>query len=217
MKRKTTFVAGVAAALVLALAAGAARAQAPGYTKVGFVNIEGVLQKYDKAKTFKAEMEEMKKPFKAELEKLQTEIVAWSKELPKLPDVKERERYEAGIVHNKRKIEDLNKEVQRKIGKRWEEQMVQLYKEVHTGVQGYAAANGYHAVFAYADPVELDPFSFPMIQRRIAGMSSGAAMTAFYVAPGLDITTAVADQLNRSTAGGAGAPVQGTPASLPRN
>jgi Skp family chaperone for outer membrane proteins len=209
VKSKTVLIAAVAAVLTLTVGASQARAQ---YSKIGFVNIEAVLQKYQKAKAFKDEMEELKKPYKAQLDKLQTEIVAWSKDLAKLTDPKEKERYEAGIVHHRRKIEDLKKEVERNIGKRWEDQMIQLYKEVHENVKTYAAANGFHAVLAYADPTELDPFSFPMIQRKVQGMSSAAALTAFYVDPNLEVSAGVANQLNQRYGG---ATVPGTPVSRP--
>lgn len=168
-----------------------------GASKVAVVNIGAVFQKYEKAKFYKDEMEGMLKPFRLEAEKLKKEILDWKKamEHPKF-DPKERERYEAGIVANNRKLEDLDREARKRIGKKQEEQIVALYKEVNLIVNGYAQSNGIQLVLAYGDPIEGDHFNFGNINRKMQGMDLGVCNPMFFV-PGADITGAIIDTLNR--------------------
>ena len=54
------------------------------------------------------------------------------------------------------------------IGKRQEEQLIVIYKEIVAQTQGYAAANGYHAVMAYGDPTDQnDLFNVMNIDRKL--------------------------------------------------
>jgi Skp family chaperone for outer membrane proteins len=176
---------------------------APAQTRIAFVNIEIVFQNYTKAKNYKKEMEDAVAPFRAEAEKLKADMIKWQRELDdptsptKIPDFN-KERWAEGIKANKRKLEDLSAQVGKVIGKKNEEQVTQLYKEVNDMVQRHAAQNGFHAVLCYGESTKLSPLGFENISRKVQGMEGTGCLSFMYVAPGLDISQAVTDALNRN-------------------
>lgn len=214
--KKITIMAGALAVLSAAylgsqlLAQPQAPASPPAQTRVAFVNIVTVFQNYTKAKVYKEEMEALLKPIKDRGERLRAEIMKWQQDLQNDPkvygDATKREQYEQGILKNKRDLEDLGREAQRLVGKKNEEQVVQLYKEVNEAVKKYALASGFHIVLAYGENSKTDTMNFANISRKVQGMEMGGAIVPMYMADGLDISLAVADSLNRSMphAGGSG-------------
>jgi Skp family chaperone for outer membrane proteins len=173
-------------------------AVAPAQTRIAFVNIAYVFQKYEKAKVYKGEMDALLKPYKEQIEKLKKDIESWVTQMkdPNFPQ-KNKEWYEQSIVNHKRKIEDLNRDAQTKFMKKTEEQTVQIFKEVKGAVQAHAVANGFHVVMAFAEPIEGDPDSLPNINRKVQGMDMGGGVCPMFFVPGLDISRAVTDTLNR--------------------
>src|SRR5262249_36340348 len=154
---------------------------------------------------------------RAQGDKLKKEIMSWQ-EAMNHPSFKkeERERYEQAIVANKRKLEDLDREARAKIGKRQEEQITILYKDVSDKVDAYAKNNGIHIVLAYGEQFEGDLFAFPNLNRKMQGMDLGS-VHPLYVMPGLDISNAVIDVLNQSYRAAGGAAVPATPTSNGKN
>ena len=96
-----------------------------------------------------------------------------------------------------RALEDLDAQARRLIGKKQETQLIQLYKEIHAGVQQHAQQNGFHIIFAYGDPPDQDQFTFQNINRKMTGMDMGASI-AYYVQTGLDVSNDVLARLNAS-------------------
>jgi Skp family chaperone for outer membrane proteins len=179
-------------------------ASPPAQTRVGFVNIVTVFQNYKKAMIYKEETEALIKPNREKAERLRMEMQKWQQDLQNDPKIysnpAERERYEHFILKNKRDIEDLARDVQRLVGKKNEDQIVQLYKEVNDAVKRCALAGGFHVVLAYGENQKqgADPLNFANISRKVQGMEMGGAIVPMYMADGLDISMAVADSLNRS-------------------
>jgi len=216
VNRTLALVAGLAIVLGLAYAKGhnaQAQAQAQTFTKVGYVNIGVIFTKYQKATAFKKELEEAVKGIKVEIETLGKQAKQWedymrTKDFPE----KSREQYEAGIRGNKRKIEDLQLQAQKSIGKRQEEQLIVIYKEIVSATQGYAAANGYHAVMAFGDPTDQnDLFNVMNIDRKLKGMDLGG-IVPLYFDRSLDVSEAIVGTLNASYRP---QPVTGTGTSVP--
>lgn len=200
-----------------AQAGGQAPQQAPQLTRVAFVNIAKIFQDYEKAKFYKKEMELAIEPKRLLREKLAKEIVHWKTDMSKPTfDPKEKERYERGILNNQRQLEDLEREIRQMLGQRNEQQYLQLYKELSDAVGRYALANNIQVVLAYVEPTQGDPFSLMNIMRKVQGMDMSGGMTGMFMASGLDISTAVVDQLNHNyrAAGGAAVP-NITPTSFP--
>ena len=186
-----------------------AAVQAPAQTRIAFVNVAYVFQKYKKAELYKNEMENSLKPKKAEIDKLKDDVIKYTNELakPGLP-AQSKEQYEKYITWARRQIEDKTKEMQQAFLKKMEEQTVQIYKEVDAVVRAQAVANGFHIVFAYAEPIEGDLYSLPNINRKVQGMDLGGGVSPMYFHPGLDISNSVVNTLNSQHAARAGTAVQ---------
>ena len=212
MKRSLIFVGGLLALAATAYvgtrlwAQGTGTPAAPAQTRIAFVNIEIVFQNYNKAKTYKEEMEKTVAPFRAEAEKLKADMMKWQRELEdpvsqtKIPDFN-KERWAEGVKANKRKLEDLSAQVGKLVGKKNEEQVTQLYKEVNDMVQRYAGEKGFHVVLCYGESTKLSPLGFENISRKVQGMEGTGCLSFMYIAPGLDISQPVTDALNRNYPG----------------
>lgn len=210
MKRTMFFVGGLAALASLAYVGTRLSAQgtgtpaaaaAPAQTRIAFVNIETVFQNYTKAVTYKKEMEKTIEPFKTEADKLKAQILQWQKELGDPASLKDpkfnKEQWEEGIKLYKRKLEDLSAQVGKIVGKKNEEQVVQLYQEVNEAVKAYAVSNGFHAVMCYGESTKLPAMGFENISRKVQGMEGTGCLSFMYIAPGLDISQPVTEALNR--------------------
>lgn len=177
--------------------------QAPAQTRIGFVNVAYVFQKYRKAQVYKDEMENSLKPKKQEIDKLKDEVLRYSQELQKQGiSAQNKEQYEKYITWARRQIEDKTKEMQQAFLKKMEDQTVQIYKEVNEVVRVQAQSNGFHIVLAYAEPIEGDVLSLPNINRKVQGMDLGGGLSPMYFHPGLDISQGVVNTLNAQYAGG---------------
>lgn len=206
MKRTIALVAGLATLAAayfgsqLVAQTGAPIGQPPAATKIAVINIGAVFMKYEKAKFFKQESETILKPFRDEGEKLRKLVVDWQTALAKVPNPLTEEQKKTGertIIDCKRRLEDLEREARVKIGKRNEEQLVQLYKEIDSAVKGYAQSNGIHLVLGYGEPTDQDLFSFMNIGRKMGAMDNGGVIP-LYASGGLEISEAVVQTLNRS-------------------
>src|SRR5437899_1376357 len=200
----TWMVAALATVATLCLA-GQARAQGTG-TRVAVVNIGVVFTKYDKAKTFKEEMERELKPFKDEAEKIKKQVLDYQSAInnPKVPE-KDKEQYAAYLRTLKRQLEDLDLEARKKIGKRQEEHLVQLYREVSNQIQTVASSNGIHLVLGFGEPPNEDLMSFMNINRKLTGMDMGSTVPLFFHSS-LDISDHVVTALNQAYRATAGTP-----------
>lgn len=198
MKRMTWFVAALVGAATLNLT-GQVHAQATG-TRVAVVNIGVVFTKYQKAVNFKAEMEATLKPFKEKAEQIKKNVLAYQAGIadPKT-DVKLKEQYQQAVISLKRQLEDLDIEARKTIGKRQEEHLIHLFKEVSDHIQRVASANGFHLVLGYGEPPDTDLMTFANINRKLTGMDMGGTVPLYFHS-GLDISEVVVQSLNRSVA-----------------
>lgn len=196
MKRMTWMVAALATVTTLCLA-GQARAQGTG-TRVAVVNYGVVFTKYEKAKNFKEEMERELKPFKEEAEKIKKSVLEYQTAYnnPKVPE-KDKEQYAAYLRTLKRQLEDLDIAARTKIGKRQEEHLVQLYREVSNQIQTIASSNGIHLVLGFGEPPNEDLMSPKNIDRKLTGMDMGYLVPLYFHAS-LDISEHVVAALNQA-------------------
>ncbi len=177
-----------------------ATTQAQPGTKVAVVNIGHVFNKYNRAIAFKTQLEREFEPFKAKAKKLTDEMKTWEDEMrnPKATpkDVETRQEY---IKRNKRDLEDLGVEMQRMLGKKQEENLVTLWKEVNMGISKVSEAYGFQIVFGFGDPLDKALMDlFPNINRKMQAMDGGAAVP-LYVHGSVDLSHAVTETLNRWT------------------
>ncbi len=200
MKRMTWMVAALAMALTIGLA-GQAHAQQTG-TRVAVVNIGTVFNKYQKAIDFKKMMENTLQPYKDRAEKMKKDILGYQGGAsdPKT-DPKLREQYQQAARRLKLDLEDLDVEARKVIGKKQEEHLIQLYKEVSTHIQAVASSNGIHLVLGFGEPPDAELYTFANINRKLTGMDMGAMVPLYYHST-LDISEVVAASLNRSYGSG---------------
>ncbi|MCI0377748.1 MAG: OmpH family outer membrane protein [Gemmataceae bacterium] len=197
------------AALVAFGFAGRAHAQqpAPTHTRVAVVNVGLVFSKYEKAMAFKTEMEKLLDPFKKQEDAIKADMKKYGEALEKYGktvDEKTRDSYQQYLLSLKHKLEGLTMEARTKVGKRQEDQIVTLYKELSDATARYAQANGFHLVLGYGEQVDSkDLFSIMNINRKMNGMDLGSTNPLFFVG-GVDISTGIADTLNAAFRGAGG-------------
>jgi Skp family chaperone for outer membrane proteins len=175
---------------------------APAQTRVAFVNVGLVFQKYEKYVLYKKEMEKTIEPFRAEAETYKKEILQWQRDLEntdpsRTPKGFNKEQWLEGVKDRKRKLEDLNSRVGKLISQKSEQQLVQLYNEINEAIKAHALDRGFQVVLSYSDPSNLPANTFPAISRKLQSMEGTGALNFMYIAPGLDISQAVIDTLNR--------------------
>ena len=176
-------------------ATGAAHAQ-PG-TRIAIVNVGYVFNKFDRAATFKAEIEDLLKNPKKDAMKMIDDMKAWDAESKKPGlDPRKKDEYEAAVRNTKRKLEDMNLEIQKLIGKKQEDNLVTLWKDVNMGIETIAKAWGYQIVLGYGDPMEKEMMAlFPNINRKMQAMDMGSSVP-LYVHGSVDLSKPVTDTLN---------------------
>jgi Skp family chaperone for outer membrane proteins len=222
VKRTVAFVAGLAAvgAGVVYLSsrlsaqappAGQPAAQAPATTRVAAVNTIHILKNYNKFKTFQTELKGIAAPYEAKDKEWKDGLKKYKDALEKNPQDPNRDKLENGIKQFQRAIEDNALEGRKALAKRSDEQLVQLFREIENAIGRYAAANGFHLVFQYDEPVvQAERESAQAIQRRMNGIAQTGCVGLTYSAPGLDITQSVLTNLNSAApAGGNVTPVSG--------
>ena len=189
--------------------AGRLQAQQSG-TRMAIVNVGLVFSKYEKAMFYKQELETTLKPYKEKGEKINAEAKKYGDPLKekRVTDPKLKEQYEQYLLKLKRDMEDVDREARNLIGKKQEDQIITLYKEVIGAIQLFAQQNKYELVLGYGQQIEGDINSFANINRIMQGMDLGST-TPLFIAPvgGVDISQPVVDALNsRYRAGGGVAP-----------
>src|SRR4051794_22095342 len=87
-------------------------------TRVAIVNVGLVFSKYDKARFYKAELENTLKPFKEKGEIIANEMKKYAEPLKKgsVTDPKLKEQYEQYLLKLKRDMEDLDMQARKLIG-----------------------------------------------------------------------------------------------------
>lgn len=166
-------------------------------TKIACVNVGQVFNNYVRAKAFKEELEKTVAPFKDRGKKLLDDIKNMQDAAQKPGfDPKYRDSYELQIRKNKRELEDMQLEIQKLIGKRQEDNMMTLWKEINMGIKAVSESAGYQIVLAYGDPIEKEMQLVPNVSRKMQAMDSGAIIP-IYVHGSADISDWVTRTLNR--------------------
>jgi Skp family chaperone for outer membrane proteins len=170
---------------------------ASGGTRIAVVNVGTVFTKYAKAVTFKTELQQIIKPYKDKADGWRKEMISYQEMIQKSDFGKyKKEDLEKAILDRKRALEDMDRDVRNLVGKKQEDQLVQLWKEVNNGIKLYAKTRGFQIVFGYGDPIDEKEWdTFPNINRKMQGMDLGG-VCPLYIADGLDISADVVTSLN---------------------
>lgn len=174
------------------------KAPANGTTRVAVVNLGIILTKYERASALKEEMQTAIKNLQEEAKRLQENINLWQSAVQK-NEFKEgtKEEYEEKLIKARRRIEDLSRLAQTKFGKMSQTHLLTLWSDVHEAVKDYCGQHHIDLVIAYGEPVKNDAASiFQSITRKIGAVDGGGSMPIF-MAPGVDISEAVTEFLNK--------------------
>lgn len=169
-----------------------------GTVRVAVVNIGYVFNKYERAQAFKLELEKTLDPFKVKVKKMNAENENWAQML-RNGDFTAfgKEQLIAMIEKNQTDLEEMERNVKDLLGKKQEDNLVQLWKEVQGGIKTYAIQHKIELVFGYGDPMEKEMLDlFPNVNRKMQAMDLGSTVPLF-MAPGTDIAEGVADLLNK--------------------
>ena len=163
------------------------------------------------------EMKEVFTPLQVKTKAKTTQLEALNKEGQMKPEMRETIEKQMRVL--KRELEDLSNEAQALIGKKQDEQVVLIYREVQEAAQRVAVAHGYDMVLHYNDPTtSAEYWSAGNIVRK---MQAGACMP-IYFAPGIDISADVVNALNQAysrvapPAAPAGSAITPTSATTPK-
>jgi len=174
-------------------------------TRIALVNLATVIRLYSKAQNFQKQLiEDAKKLDHDYLEpirlKLTTTQAAYQK--PETPQA-QREQLEREIRQLQLQMRNTEEDARKQMNAKQSDWTVQLYKEIDGMVKSYAKSCDIELVLFFSDPInpanEYDP---AVIQNRL----SMRAALPMYAAPGMDISEAIANELNRKIGPAAAAP-----------
>jgi Skp family chaperone for outer membrane proteins len=186
-------------------------------SRIALLNLHHVVKNYQKAVALNNEMKEVFTPLQVKTKAKTTQLEALNKEGQMKPEMRETIEKQMRVL--KRELEDLSNEAQALIGKKQDEQVVLIYREVQEAAQRVAVAHGYDMVLHYNDPTtSAEYWSAGNIVRK---MQAGACMP-IYFAPGIDISADVVNALNQAysrvapPAAPAGSAITPTSATTPK-
>ena len=166
-------------------------------TRIAVINLGQVIKNYVKFKNFEDQLKKREDWYQQQYEEKKRQIVEREGKLKEpATSADDRERYTREITILQRQIQDLADDGKKKLGKEQFDAMVQTYKEVHDAVNRYATNANLDLVLHYNDGIGEDAYNPMIFSRKLA---NGACMP-MYIAPGMDITDAVTQILNRNVA-----------------
>lgn len=206
---------GFVASKITAQNTGAVR-PAEARSKVALLNLSHVLKNYTKAMAIQNELKDMFQPLQTRQKAKAAQMQQLAKEAQAKPDQREILERQARAI--KRELEDLDNEAQTLLGKKQDETLVNLYKEVQDASSRVAMASGFDMVLHYNDATTSADYWSPA---NIARKFQAGACMPLYFTPGTDISADVINALNTAYskanpgAGAAGSGVTPTGATAP--
>jgi Skp family chaperone for outer membrane proteins len=174
----------------------AAASHAP-QTRIALCNLSAVIKGYKKYQNFQTEIQSEVKKFQEKDKEIRDNIKKCADAIqdPKTPADKKAE-YEKWLQAYKHQLEDNTAEGKAVLGKKSDDQMVILYKEVREVAQRYATSHGIELVLHYNDADEKnEPAIFNSPANVARKMQAGACMPLF-ITNEMDITEALIGMLN---------------------
>ncbi len=195
MKRKVAVLAGVGALALAVYLGSRLTAQtstvARPTSKIAVINVPLVIKHYKKYQTYEGELKKIADGYEAEEAKLKKEMLSLQ-ELAQKPEAN-RDKLEEDMKELKRRHEDLGQRFKKEMGKKQEDQLVQLYKEIEAMVARVAVSRGFEMVLQYTDVIEAkDKYNPVFVQRKVLG----GMCLPLYIQSGLDISGDVIANLN---------------------
>jgi Skp family chaperone for outer membrane proteins len=190
-------------------------AQQPAPTRIGMLNMVEVVKNYKKAQNMESELRRVQQEWDNKLKPFRDQMNAFKGKYQS-PGLSQAEREQIERDVRKLQIDGTNMEEDAKkdLAKRSGEVYKQIYREVEDAVNRFASSNGYAAVFFYNDAVTPDEKYNPTNVAR--KFSLPAAAMPIYIAPQVDITSFICNNLNALYASSA-APASGTVPGQPNH
>ncbi len=173
-------------------------------TRIGLVNLTYVIKNYDKYKEFQLEVKKFVEPFQERDAELRSQLEELRKKAAKpslVPtageDSEEKTKDEALEEKAKkiqREIEDNNAKVKLKMGKRSDDKMKVLYKDVMEATQSYATTHDLDLVLHYNDAITHEDL---LSAQNIARKLNTGALMPLYSKEELDISLDLVALLNQ--------------------
>jgi Skp family chaperone for outer membrane proteins len=163
-------------------------------TRIGLLNISYVLKNYKKYQAYQDEVkgsyktfDDQAKSLQLQMEKLRTEAQNPQTQKEKLPGIEKEMR------KLQQQLQEVNEDAKAALGKKGDEMMVIMYKEIQTAASRIAADRGFDLVMHYNDVVDsADYYTAPNVARKI---QAGACMPLWY-ANGMEVSLDVVNALN---------------------
>lgn len=163
--------------------------------KTAYVNLTVLIKGYTKYQRYQTDTKTQIEKIDAKVKRVKGQLDAEMKAATQ-PDLTpdDREAIQKKVRELQRQLEDLTVEGRSVVGKTSDGAMVELYKDIREVVAAYARQEGLDAVLHYNDatPGTPDFYAPPNVARKI---QAGSAMP-LYLAPGIDITEAILNELN---------------------
>jgi len=161
-------------------------------TRIGLLNLTFVIKNYDKYKQFQDEVKVLLEPFQTKDADLRQQLAELRKRAEAQPS--QREELERQAKDIQRKMEDNGLAIKLKLGKKSDEEMQLLYKDVAEAVERYATAHDLELVLHYNDAVTKKEFDSA---KNIARKLNTGSLMPIYMVSGIDISTEIVDDLNQ--------------------
>jgi Skp family chaperone for outer membrane proteins len=172
--------------------------QPVGATRVAVINVGYVFHHYDKAIRLKKEIDDLLAPAKREAQQI-IESAKGMQAAIASGDFRaaSKDEYEAKLNAAKTKLEEMDKTIKAQIGKRQEDNLMVLWREVQEATRLYATKQGLQVVIGYGDPMEMrDIDGFPNVNRKMQAMDLGSSVPLF-VGERVEIAEGVTELLNK--------------------
>jgi Skp family chaperone for outer membrane proteins len=167
----------------------------PAPTRIGMLNMVEVVKNYKKAQNMESELRRLQQEWENKLKPFRDQMNALKTKYPS-PTLSQAEREQ--IERDMRKVQIdfsvMEEDAKKDLAKRSGEVYKQIYREVEDAVNRFAGSNGYAAVFFYNDAVTPDEKYNPTNVAR--KFSLPAAAMPIYIAPQVDISSFICNNLN---------------------
>jgi Skp family chaperone for outer membrane proteins len=170
-----------------------------GATRVAVVNVGYVFKHYEKAEQIRQDSRTALSTFaksEEEVDKLSNQINRWQSAVERrdLSDAS-KEEYLKKIRTGMQQLDNSLKRRQLH-GKKQQENLIELWKDVREAVRTYASQKGFQLVLGYGDPEEKEILdSFANVDRKKKAMDAGGTVPLF-IGAGVDISQDVTTFLN---------------------
>ena len=175
------------------------------HTRIALLNLNYVINHYDKFKHFQQELKETMQPFqqkdaqlRKKMEKLRAEAEQFARDLNKgeangKSIQQKKDALEGRARELQRAVEDNSIQARLLLNKKSAEEMKSLFRDVEQAVKRYAPAHHLDVVLQYNEPITpAEYFSTPNMHRKL---DCGPLMPLTST-PGIDISKDISDLLN---------------------